>query len=77
MDAWYRIAKRSEWKTLTDVRMTFPSADSVGRFTVFNVKGNAYRLIAELNYRSGRIFLRRVLTHAEYSKGEWNHERNQ
>ena len=57
--------------------MTFPSADSVGRFTVFNVKGNAYRLIAELNYRSGRIFLRRVLTHAEYSKGEWNHERNQ
>jgi len=38
---------------------------------VFNIKGNAYRLIAEINYQTGRIFLRNVLTHAEYSKGAW------
>jgi mRNA interferase HigB len=35
------------------------------------MKGNSYRLIVEINYRSGRIFIRHVLTHAEYDKGKW------
>jgi mRNA interferase HigB len=54
-----------------DVRRVFPTADAVQEFTVFNIKGNAYRLITEINYQSGRIFLRQVLTYAEYSKGGW------
>ncbi|MGD0124943.1 MAG: type II toxin-antitoxin system HigB family toxin [Terriglobia bacterium] len=71
LDVWYRVAKRADWKHLTDVRKVFPTADAAGEFTVFNIKGNAYRLITEINYRTGRIFLRHVLTHAEYSKGGW------
>lgn len=71
LDAWYRIAKKAAWKNLMDVRRTFPAADVVERFTVFNIKGNAYRLMVEINYRTGRIFLRDVLTHAEYSKEDW------
>jgi mRNA interferase HigB len=71
LDAWYRIAKKAEWRNLMDVRRVYPSADAVGRFTVFNIKGNAYRLITEINYQTGRIFLRHVLTHAEYSRGGW------
>jgi len=71
LDVWYRIAKKAEWKNLMEVRRELPTADTVGEFTVFNIKGNAYRLITEINYRTGRIFLRQVLTHAEYSKGGW------
>lgn len=71
LDVWYRITKRAEWKNLVDVRRVFPTADAVGKFTVFNIKGNAYRLITEINYPTRRIFLRHVLTHAEYSKGGW------
>ena len=71
LDAWYRQAKKAEWGSLVEVRRTFPAADAAGRFTVFNIKGNAYRLVTEINYRSGRIFLRHVLTHAEHSKGVW------
>ena len=71
LDVWYRIAKKAEWKNLMDVRRTFPTADAVEKFTVFNIKGNAYRLVVEINFRSGRIFLRDVLTHAEYSRGGW------
>lgn len=71
LDVWYRIAKRAEWKNLMDLRRVFPAADAVGKFTVFNIKGNAYRLITEINFQTGRIFLRHVLTHAEYSKGGW------
>jgi mRNA interferase HigB len=71
LDVWYRVAKKAEWKNLMDVKRLFPSAEAVERFTGFNIKGNTYRLITEINYQTGRIFLRNVLTHAEYSKGAW------
>ena len=71
LDVWYRIAKKAEWKSLTDVRQVFPTADVVEEFTVFKIKGNAYRLITEINYQTRRIFLRHVPTHAEYSIEGW------
>ncbi len=72
LDAWFRIAKKAQWRSLVDVRKTFSSADAVGKWTVFNIKGNQYRLIAEINYPSGRVYVRYVLTHAEYDRGGWN-----
>ena len=71
LDAWFRIAKKAQWKHLADVRKTFLSADAVGKWTVFNVKGNQYRLIAEINHTFGRIYIRHVLTHAQYDRGGW------
>jgi mRNA interferase HigB len=71
LDAWFRIAKKAEWKKLMDVRKTFSSTDAMGKMTVFNIKGNEYRLIAEINYLFGRIYVRHVLTHAEYDRGVW------
>jgi mRNA-degrading endonuclease HigB of HigAB toxin-antitoxin module len=62
---------RTLWHSLADVRMTFRDADAVEQWTIFNVKGNQYRLVAELNYRFGRIYIRHILTHAEYDWGTW------
>lgn len=58
---WYRITKRAEWESLADVRRDFSHADVVGRRTVFNIKGNKYRLIARVNYRARRVFILRIL----------------
>jgi mRNA interferase HigB len=71
LDAWYRIAKRAVWRNLADVRATFASADSVAKWTVFNIQGNQYRLITEINYNFGRIYIRHVLAHSEYDRGGW------
>ena len=71
LDAWYRIAKRAKWKNLAEVREIFPAADAAWKFTIFNIKGNSYRLITEINYHTGRIFVRHVLTHGEYDRGGW------
>jgi mRNA interferase HigB len=71
LDHWYRAAKQASWRSIEDVRQMFPSADAVGRHTVFNVRGNRYRLIAEINYLANRIYIRHVVTHAEYDKGAW------
>ncbi len=71
LDTWYTIAKAAEWQNLVERREAYPSADLVGIYTVFNIKANHYRLIGEINYRSGIIFVRDILTHAEYDKDEW------
>jgi mRNA interferase HigB len=68
---WYAITRRAAWKNLIEMQADFPSADLVGRRTVFNIAGNNYRLIARVNYGVRRVYVLRIMKHAEYSKGEW------
>jgi len=39
--------------------------------TVFNIGGNAARLIAAIHYNRKRIYIRAILTHEEYDDGRW------
>jgi mRNA interferase HigB len=71
LDVWFRIAKRASWQSLADVRRTFASADLVDQWTVFNIKGNRYRLITEINHKFQRLYIRHVLTHAEHDREGW------
>jgi mRNA interferase HigB len=68
---WYLTAKRAQWQNLAEVRTDFRHADAVGLFTVFNIGGNKYRLITAIKYRWQIIYIRHVLTHAEYSMEKW------
>ena len=71
LDVWYRIAKAAEWRSIADVRETYPHADYVDPFTIFNIKGNAYRLIVKIEYQRQQIYIRSVLSHAAYDRGTW------
>lgn len=68
---WFKAAKKSSWRSLVEVRKQFPHADAVPPFTVFNIGGNKYRLIAEIGYRSQVVLIRQILTHAQYARGAW------
>jgi mRNA interferase HigB len=69
--SWHRIAEQAEWTKFADVRAVYASADQVGKFTVFNIGGNKYRLVAAIHFNRGKIYLRHVLTHREYDSGKW------
>ena len=69
--AWLREAEHAEWESFADVRDRFPNADQVGKFTVFNIGGNKYRLIAVIHFNRGKVYVRHVLTHADYDKEGW------
>jgi mRNA interferase HigB len=71
LDAWFRVARAADWSSLDDVRKTFPHADYVAPYTVFNVKANTYRLIVRIEYRQRTIRIKHVLTHADYDKDKW------
>ena len=71
LTAWYKTTKRANWQNLAELKAVYPSADLVGRYVVFNIGGNKYRLIARIVYRSQTLFVVAVLTHEEYDLGKW------
>jgi mRNA interferase HigB len=68
---WYREMRRQNFASLAEVRAVFPSADQVGKLTVFNIGGNKARLVAAIHYSRRRVYIRAVLTHQEYDEGKW------
>ncbi len=74
LDDWYRIVSKAKWQHINDVRSVYPSADAVGNFTVFNIKGNKYRLIVSISYRTQDVYIKYVLTHTEYDSGSWKND---
>lgn len=56
---------------LRRVASNFPLADQVANLTVFNISGNKYRLIALVDYTYQKVFIRYILTHAEYDTDNW------
>jgi mRNA interferase HigB len=71
LDHWYRVMKRYNFDNFASLRSVFPSADQVGKVTVFNIGGNKARLIAAVHYNRRKVFIRHVLTHDEYDKDKW------
>ncbi len=74
IEAWYAVVKKANWEKLEDVRRIYRDAEAVGNFTVFNVKGNKYRLIVGIDYVSQTVYYKYLLTHAEYDKDKWKND---
>ena len=73
---WYKVVSKASWSSLPDVRRVYPHADPVTldngtTLTVFNIGGNKYRLIARIEYVRHKVYVKQVLTHAEYSQAKW------
>ncbi|MBI3526196.1 MAG: type II toxin-antitoxin system HigB family toxin [Betaproteobacteria bacterium] len=69
--AWYRAMESELFADYNDLRATFASADYVDGLRIFNIGGNKYRLIAAIHYNRHKVFIRAVLTHAAYDRGDW------
>lgn len=72
--AWYKVATKAQWQNLPQIQAIYPKAEAVGNFTVFNIKGNTYRLMVDINYVKQRIYIKYILTHADYDKDLWKND---
>jgi mRNA interferase HigB len=68
---WFKIVQKTEFDSFAGLRMVFPSADKVEHWIIFNIGGNKYRLIASIHFNRRKVYIRHVLTHAEYDRGDW------
>lgn len=74
LDRWYRTMKRNDFQSPVELLQMFSrdKVDQVGKLTVFDIGGQtAARLIVAIHYNRKKVFVRHVLTHAEYEKGNW------
>lgn len=74
--AWYTHVnnKTVAWHAWADVKAEFGTASIVGNCVVFNIGGNKYRLVTRILYPSQKVFVLRIMTHAEYDKDKWKEE---
>jgi mRNA interferase HigB len=68
---WYHIISQTNYDTFSQLKQHFSSADYVDGFIVFNISGNKYRLIAAIHFNRKKVYIRGILTHSEYDKGQW------
>jgi mRNA interferase HigB len=57
LNDWYKFASKANRSNLLDIQQRYPKAEAVGSFTVFDIKGNNYRLIVDIKYSSRTIFI--------------------
>lgn len=82
LSLWYDIVSEAAWKSPAEMKQIFGAnvdlvkVGSGNTVFVFDIHGNKYRLIAAIHflrhrYENGRVYVLRILTHAEYDKEEW------
>ncbi len=74
VENWYKVVKNAQWNNLEEVKKIYKKAEAVGNFTIFNLKGNHYRLIVGMNYEAQVIYYKYLLTHSEYDQDKWKND---
>ena len=69
LKTWYREATNATWASPAEIKSHYAKASILknGR-VVFNIAGNKYRLVVQVNYKRGWVFIRFIGSHTEYEK---------
>ena len=69
LDAWFQEVRQARWKSSADIKRRYATASviSAERF-VFNIKGNAYRLIVAVDFEKSIVWIKWLGSHAEYDR---------
>jgi mRNA interferase HigB len=66
--AWEKAITQTNYGSFNQLKQTFSSVDyAAHQYTIFDISGNKYRLISEINYSANVVNIKRIWTHAEYS----------
>ncbi len=69
LKTWYKEASKAIWISPIDIKTEYPGASILKRGrVVFNICGNKYRLVVQINYLRKWAFIRFIGTHREYDK---------
>jgi len=71
LSRWFKAMQKSTFNNFSELRAAFPTADIVGDLIIFNISGNKYRLVVSIHFNRNKVYIRNVLTHGEYDKGDW------
>ncbi len=66
---WLQEVEDAQWQMPPDIKARYPHASILdNKRVIFNLKGNKYRLEVKVSYKNQTVLVKRIGTHAEYSK---------
>jgi len=69
LEKWYHDVCGAKWVRPSDVVRDFNTARTIKNSrAIFEINHNDYRLIIEINYHKGWVFIKFIGTHSEYDK---------
>jgi mRNA interferase HigB len=69
LKAWFSETEKALWYTPQDIKNEYRSADFLkNNRIIFNIAGNKYRLVVQINYRCKVVYVRFIGTHKEYDR---------
>ena len=67
--AWVYEVRYCDWRSTTELKLKYANASILSsKRVVFNIKGNEYRLIVDIEFKLRIVFIVWFGTHAEYDK---------
>lgn len=69
LQSWHDLLLKADWKTPQELKAQVGNASICGNNrVVFNIAGNKYRLVVEMQYRSGIAWVKFIGTHRRYDE---------
>jgi mRNA interferase HigB len=73
LDAWFDEVKKARWTGTADVKRSYATASVISADRiVFNIKGNAYRLVVAVDFEKGIVWIKWIGTHNDYDNIDVN-----
>ena len=69
LDAWFDEVSKASWSNSADVKRLYATASIISaERIVFNIKGNAYRLVVAVDFEKGIVWIKWIGTHKAYDR---------
>lgn len=69
IESWEAEVEEAQWATPQHLKSRYPKASLLSnQQMVFNICGNKYRLLVQVNYKNGIVLIKKIGSHKEYDK---------
>ena len=73
IECWIAETEKIEWSCPQDIKKRYSTVSFLSdNRAIFNVKGNSYRLVCKIAYKTKIVKVDWIVTHAEYSRMKFN-----
>jgi mRNA interferase HigB len=67
--SWFDEIEKVDWETPNELKLMYRNASIInGKRVIFNIHGNSFRLIVDIEFRFEIVFIVWFGTHSEYDK---------
>ncbi len=67
LDAWFGEVKQARWSSTADLKRSYATASIItAERIVFNIRGNAYRLVVAIDFGKGIVWIKWIGSHRDY-----------